>query len=95
MAARPVGRQLAGGPPEYQEGMPILRPVSKATTGGGGGSVSVRNILSGSGAGGVTLWGRDLGIVGGIGQYTGGGPRGFPQAGDGKEAGTTVEQDLE
>ena len=30
-----------------------------------GGTASVKNVLSGSGAGGITIWSRDLGFVGG------------------------------
>ena len=44
----------------------------------GGRPASVSNILSGSGAGGVNLWGGDLGFVGGNFQEVGGGTRGFP-----------------
>ena len=76
-AARPARRQMAGGPPEYQDGAPGMELVRKSTVEGGGGSFSVRNILSGSGAGGVTLRGRELGAVFENGQYTGGGPHGF------------------
>ena len=67
----------------------------KATTDGGGVPVSVRNFLSGSGAGGVIIWDGYLGIVGGNDQYSGGGPHGFPWSGDGKDGQTTVRRDLE
>ena len=62
---------------------------------GGGGSVSVRNVLSGSGAGGVILWGRDLGFVGGDVQEDGGGARGVPHTGSGKDGQAVEGRDLE
>ena len=70
--------RLANGPPEYQEGAPSLGTVRKANTEGDVGSVSVRENLLVSGTVSVTLWGRDLGVVGGNGQDTGWGPCGFP-----------------
>ena len=94
-AARPVGQQMAGGTPEYQEGAPSLEPVRKATTEVGVVPVSVSNVLSVSGAGGVIIWGGDLGVVGGNDQYSGGGPHRFPWAGDGKDGQTIVRRDLE
>ena len=42
------------------------------------GPISVSNIISGSGSGGVTLWGGYLSFVGGNVQEAGGGARGFP-----------------
>ena len=43
----------------------VWRRLGKLLRWEGGGSVSVSNVLSGSGAGGVTIWGRYLGFVGG------------------------------
>ena len=43
---------------------------------GGGVPVSSSCVLSGSGAGGVTLWGGDLGFIGGNFQESGGGEHG-------------------
>ena len=93
VAARTVGIQLAGGPPEYQEGAPSLETVRKATTEGGGGSVSVRNVLLDSGEDGVTLWGGYLGAFDSNYQDTGGYPRGFTQSGDWKDGQATVGRD--
>ena len=59
--------------------------LGKTFTEGGGESVSVSNILWGSGAGVVTLWGGDLGFVSGNVQESGGGAHGFPHTGDGKD----------
>ena len=41
-AARPVERKIAVGPLKYQQGVPSLELVRKATMEGGGGSASVR-----------------------------------------------------
>ena len=49
----------------------------------GGRPVSVRNVLLGSSAGGVNLWGGDLVFVGGNVKESGGSARGFLQTGDG------------
>ena len=89
-AARPVGRQLARGSPEYQEVAPILGPVRKATTKGGGGLVSVIHSLLRSDAGGVNLWGRNLGVICGNDKNTG-----FSKACDGKDNKATVGRELE
>ena len=43
---------------------------------------SISNVLSGSGAGGITIWGRDLGFVGGNVPEAGGIARGIPQIDD-------------
>ena len=42
VAAVPVGRKLAGGPLEYQEGASSLGPFRQVTTEGGGGSFNNR-----------------------------------------------------
>ena len=94
-AARPVGKKMAGGPPENQEGMPSLGLVRKSTTYAGGVSVSFRKNLSGSGAISFNLWGTDLGVVGGNGQNARGRPCGFPPAGDRQYGETTVGRYLE
>ena len=60
-----------------------MEPARGTSIERGGGPASVRNVLLGSGAGGVTIWGGDLSFVGGNIQEAGGGARGFPQAGDG------------
>ena len=44
---------------------PSFETDKETPTDGGGGSISVRNVLSGIGAGSVTIWGGDLGFVGG------------------------------
>ena len=46
---------------------------------GGGGAISVRNVLSGGGPGSTTFWGGDLGFVGGDVPEAGGGSRGIPK----------------
>ena len=45
-----------------------MEKVRETTMEGGGGSVSVRNVLLGSVAGGVTFWGRVLSFVEGNAQ---------------------------
>ena len=54
-----------------------------------------QKFLSSSSAGGVTLWGRDLGVVGGNDQRVGGGPCGVPLSGDRQDGELTVDWDLE
>ena len=49
----------------------------------------------GSGAGGVTLWDRDLRFVGENVQESGGGARGVPQTGDDKDGQAAEGRDLE
>ena len=49
----------------------------------------------GSGAGSVTIWGGDLGIVSSNVQNNGGGPCGIPMAGDKQDGETTVVRDVE
>ena len=49
----------------------------------------------GSSAGGVTLWGGDLGVVGGNVQNTRGVPRKLPQVGDGQDINMAVGYELE
>ena len=61
----PFRQPLAGGLPEFQEDAPSLEPARETPTKGGGGSVSVSNVLSGSGSGGVNFCGRDLDFVDG------------------------------
>ena len=79
----PVRQGLAGGPPEYQEGAPILEPDRETSKERGGGPASVRNFLSDSGAVGVTIWVGYLDFFDNNSQEAGGGTRGFPQKGDG------------
>ena len=81
---RPFGQRLASGPPECQEGAPSLDPDRENSTEEGGGAVSVSNVLSGSGTVSVTLWGGDLGFIGGNFQESGRGACGVPQTGDEK-----------
>ena len=63
---------------------PSLERAREISTEGGGGSVSVRNVLSRSGSGSVNFGSVDLGFVGGNFQEYGGGTCGVPQIGDGK-----------
>ena len=72
-----------------------MEPVRKDTTEGRGGSFSVDNVLSGSGASGFTLWVRDLGVVDSYGQNSGEFLCGFTLSGGGKDGKTTVGWDLE
>ena len=58
-------------------------------------TVSFSNVLPGSGAGGVTIWGRDPSFVGANVQEAGGGARGVPQTVDGKDGQAVEEWDLE
>ena len=61
----------------------------------GGGSASVRNVISGSDAGGINIWGRDLGFVGGNVPEAGGSAHGLPQIDDGEEGKSLEGKDLE
>ena len=45
--------------------MPSTKSAGETVKEGGGGAVSVSNVLSGGGTGIITLWCRDLGLVGG------------------------------
>ena len=65
MDVGPVRQRLSGGPPECREGAPSLDPARETSKERGGGTVSVRNVLAGSGAGGIAFGGRDLDFVGG------------------------------
>ena len=56
-----------------------MEPARETAKERGGVPVSVRNVLLGSVAGGVTLWGRDLGFSRGNLQESGRGACGFPQ----------------
>ena len=56
--------------------------------------IRVRIVLSGSGAGGVTIWGRDLGVFNRNVQSTGGVPHRIPLSGDEQDDKKTVEWDL-
>ena len=56
-----------------------MDPAREIYKGRGGGPVSVRNVLLCSGAGGVTLWGGDLGVVGSNGKMLEGVHLGFLQ----------------
>ena len=60
-----------------------------------GGPTSVRNVLSGSGAGGITFWGVDLFFFGSDVPEAGWSARSLPQT-DGRADGKTAEgRDLE
>ena len=90
-----LGRMLDSGIMEFQEGatsMDLARETAKER---GGGPASVRNVLLGSGASGVTLWGGDLSFVGGNVQKSGGGARGFPYTGDRSEFQAEEGRDME
>ena len=74
-----------------------MEPVRETTTEGGFGSVSVSNVLSGSGAvgaGGATIWVRYLGFFGGNVQEGGGGARAVPQTCDGENVQAADRWDL-
>ena len=60
-----------------------------------GGPVSVRNVLPGSGASGITFWGRDLGFVDRDVPEGGGGAHGLIKKSDGAEGQEAEGQDLE
>ena len=60
----PVRWRLASGLLKFQEGAPSMEPARGASKKRVGGTPSVINVLSGSGAGGVTLWGVDLDFAG-------------------------------
>ena len=60
-----------------------------------GGPVSVRNVLPGSGASGITFLGKELGFVGGNVPESRGSARGLPKTDDGPESKAAEGQDLE
>ena len=64
------------------EGVPSLGPDRENAKDRGGGPASVRNVLSGSGAGSITFGGGDLGFFGGDVQEDGGSARGIIHTGD-------------
>ena len=72
-----------------------MDPDRKTDKQRGSGPACVRNILSGNGTGGVTLWDGDLGFVGGNVQESRGGAHGFPQTVDGSEGHAVEGRDLE
>ena len=72
-----------------------MEPARGSTKEKGGGPASVRNFLSGSGAGGITFWCGDLNVAGGDVQEAGGSARGLPQTGDGAEVQAAEGRDLE
>ena len=86
---------MDGGLPEYQEGNPSLGPFQKVTTEVGRRSFCFGKVLSGSGAGGFTIWGEYLGIVGNSGQKRGGVNCGIPLEGDRQDDKTIVGSYLE
>ena len=92
---RLVRWQLDGSPPVYQECALSLEPDRETSMKRRGRPASVRNIILVSGTGGVTLWGRDLGFVGGNVQEVGGGARVFLQTGDGSEVQAAERRYLE
>ena len=79
---------------EFWEGPPDLDPDGGAAAGVGGGSTSVRHVLSGGGTGSITFWVRDLGFVGGDVTEGGGGTHGIPKADNGIEGIATEGRDL-
>ena len=58
-------KRLAGGPPECWEGVPSMDPDRETAKERGGIPASVSTVLLCSGAGGITIWVRDLGFFGG------------------------------
>ena len=60
----------------------------------GGGPASVINALLGSGVGGITLWGRDLGFVGVEVPESGGSSRGLSHTYERAEVKAAEVQDL-
>ena len=61
---------------------------------GGGGSVSVWNVLSGGGPGSINFWGIDLGLVGGDVLEFGGGAHEITKADNGAEDRASYGRDL-
>ena len=50
---------------KYQEGAPSLGKFRQVNMEGGGGDLCFRNVPSGSSAGGLIIWVKDMGVVGG------------------------------
>ena len=90
-----IRQQLAGSPPECLEGAPSLEPARETAKERGGRTASVRNVLSGSGAGGITFWGGDLDFVSANVPKAGGSARGLPKTDDGAEGKAVEGRDLE
>ena len=72
-----VGRRMPVSAPEYQKCEASLGQFMRDTREVGGGDFCLSKVLSSSSAGGVTIWDRDLGVVGGNYQKVGGCPRWF------------------
>ena len=72
-----------------------MEKVRQVTMEGGGRAFCVSKVLLGRIIGGFTLWGGDLGVVGGNDLKNGGGTRGFSLKGDGQDSETEVGQDME
>ena len=83
-----------GGTSESQEGPQGLEPAGEAALEGGGGSTSVRHVLSSGGPDSPPFWGGDLSFVRGDVQESGGSTRAFPNEYNEAEGGATGGRDL-
>ena len=86
---------MASGPPKCQEGAPSLELASETSKERRGGPANVSNVLSGSVAGGIIIWGGDLGFVDRDVQEAGRAERGISQTGDGAEGQASYGRYLE
>ena len=91
----PVRRQRAGCLPHCWEGAPSVEPDRETAKERGGGPASVINVISGSVPGVITIWGGDLGFVGGNVPEAGESASGIPQTDYGAEVKVVEVQDLE
>ena len=91
----PVKQQLDKSPQEFWERALSMYPSRETAKERGGGPASISNIPSGSGAGGITLWGGDLGFVGGDVPESGGSARELPQTDGGVEGKAAEGRELE
>ena len=74
---------MSGGPPEFREGTASMESAGETDNEGVGGTASARNVLLGGGPVSITIWGRDLGLVGGNVLEAGGSARALPKANNG------------
>ena len=86
---------MASGPPKFQEGAPSLELARETDKDRRGGPANVSNVLSSSVAGGINIWGEDLGFVDGDVQESGRATRGLSQTGDGAEGQASYGRYLE
>ena len=86
MCPTPDRRGLAGGFPEHCEGETSLGELGEVSEERGSRPNSCNKFLPSGGPSGAYFWGRNMGLDGNDAVKTGGGKRGFLEAGDGDVA---------